>query len=98
LASLFELDQQPDLIISGHRFTHGETGIEVIERLRHTFNSPIPALLVAGDISAERKHLAESGGYGLLQKPVPPMILRVTMNEILKQNGSINAPAGDVAD
>jgi len=27
LASLFELHQQPDLIISDHHFTHGETGL-----------------------------------------------------------------------
>jgi signal transduction histidine kinase/CheY-like chemotaxis protein len=94
LASLFESHQRPDLIISDHHFTHGETGIAVIERLRHTFNAPIPALLVTGDISVERRQEAEAGGYELLQKPVPPMILRATMSEILKQRGSIDAPAG----
>jgi signal transduction histidine kinase/CheY-like chemotaxis protein len=94
LASLFELHQKPDLIISDHHFTHGETGINVIERLRHTFNASIPALLVTGDISVERKQEAEAGGYEMLQKPVPPMTLRATMNEILKPRGSIDAPAG----
>jgi CheY-like chemotaxis protein len=97
LADLFELHEKPDLIISDHHFTHGETGIAVIERLRHTFNAPIPALLVTGDISVERKLEAEAGGYELLQKPVPPMILRATMNEILKQRGSIDAPVADLA-
>jgi two-component system, sensor histidine kinase len=97
LASLFDLHQRPDLIISDHHFTHGETGIAVIERLRHTFNAPIPALLVTGDISVERKQEAAACGYELLQKPVPPMILRATMIEILKQRGSIEAPAGDRA-
>jgi signal transduction histidine kinase/CheY-like chemotaxis protein len=88
LASLLELQQAPDLIISDHHFTHGETGIAVIERLRHTFNSPIPALLVTGDISVERKQEAAACGYELLQKPVPPMILRTTMSEILRQRGA----------
>jgi signal transduction histidine kinase len=94
LASLFELQQQPDLIISDHHFTHGENGIAVIERLRDTFNAPIPALLVTGDISIERKQEAEVGGFDLLQKPVPPIILRATVNEILKQRRSSDAPAG----
>jgi signal transduction histidine kinase/CheY-like chemotaxis protein len=94
LASLFELHEKPDLIISDHHFTHGETGIAVIERLRHTFNAPIPALLVTGDISVERKQEAEAGGFEMLQKPVPPMTLRASMNEILKPRGSVDAPAG----
>ncbi|MEA3067093.1 MAG: hypothetical protein QOK41_500, partial [Sphingomonadales bacterium] len=94
LASLYELQQQPDLIISDHHFTHGENGIAVIERLRHSFNAPIPALLVTGDISVGRKQEAEVGGFELLQKPVPPMILRATVNEILKQRRSSDAPAG----
>ena len=88
LASLLELQQAPDLIISDHHFTHGETGIAVIERLRHNFNSPIPALLVTGDISVERRQEAAAGGYELLQKPVPPMILRTTMSEMLRQGGA----------
>jgi CheY-like chemotaxis protein len=97
LALLFGLDRRPDLIISDHHFTHGENGIAVIERLRHIFNVPIPALLVTGDISVERKQEAAAGGYELLQKPVPPMILRATMSELLKQGGSINPPADSMA-
>ncbi len=97
LASLLELDRKPDLIISDHHFSHGETGIAVIERLRHTYAAPIPALLVTGDISVERKQEAEACGYELLQKPVPPMTLRATMNGILRPHGALAAPAGDAA-
>jgi signal transduction histidine kinase/CheY-like chemotaxis protein len=97
LAGLHELRQKPDLIISDHHFTHGETGISVIERLRDTFNAPIPALLVTGDISVERKQEAEACGYELLQKPVPPMVLRAAMSGILRPHGALDAPAGDTA-
>jgi signal transduction histidine kinase len=86
LASLSELHHQPDLIISDHHFTHGENGIAVIERLRHTFNAPIPALLVTGDISVERKQEAEAGRYELLRKPVPPMVLRAKLHAMLQRN------------
>jgi signal transduction histidine kinase/CheY-like chemotaxis protein len=95
LDHLLELHEKPDLIISDHHFSHGETGIGVIERLRHTFNAPIPALLVTGDISVERRQEAEACGFDLLQKPVPPLILRATMSEILKQHGSIGAPVAE---
>jgi CheY-like chemotaxis protein len=97
LARLFELHQRPDLIISDHHFTHGENGIAVIERLRHTFNVPIPALLVTGDISVERRQEAAASGYELLQKPVPPMVLRATMSGILKPQGSVGACAKGAA-
>jgi signal transduction histidine kinase/CheY-like chemotaxis protein len=97
VASLCALQEKPDLIISDHHFTHGETGIAVIERLRHTFNAPIPALLVTGDISVERRQEAEACGYELLQKPVPPMTLRAAISEILKQRGAVNAPVADRA-
>jgi CheY-like chemotaxis protein len=95
LVDLLDLHEKPDLIISDHHFSHGETGIGVIERLRHTFNAPIPALLVTGDISVERRQEAEARGFELLQKPVPPFILRATMSEILKQHGSIDTPVGE---
>jgi signal transduction histidine kinase/CheY-like chemotaxis protein len=92
LDSLPNLHERPDLIISDHHFTHGENGIAVIERLRHAFDAPIPALLVTGDISVERRQEAEACGYDLLQKPVPPLILRAAMSEILKQRGASDAP------
>ena len=93
LADLLALHKRPDLIISDHHFSHGETGIAVIERLRHTFKAQITALLVTGDISVERSQEAAAGGYELLQKPVPPMILRANMSAIFKQRGSVDAPA-----
>ena len=63
---------------SPRRITPLTKRIAVIGRLRHTFNAPIPALLVTGDISVERKQEAEACGYELLQKPVPPMTLRAS--------------------
>jgi len=95
LADLSELHREPDLVISDFHFAHGETGIAVIERLRHAFKATIPALLITGDISVERKQEADAGGYEVLQKPVPPMILRAALHEILKQRGSIDPPAGN---
>ena len=77
---------QPDLIISDLRLADGESGIEVIERLREALGAPIPAFVISGDTAPERLREASAGGYHLLQKPVSPMTLRTTLNRLLKSH------------
>jgi two-component system, sensor histidine kinase len=84
LASVADGGAQPDLIISDLRLADGESGIEVIERLREALGAPVPAFLISGDTAPERLREASAGGYHLLQKPVSPMTLRVTLNRLLK--------------
>jgi CheY-like chemotaxis protein len=85
LDRLRELRQPPDLIICDYHLSqYGETGMVVIERLRRSFKATIPALLITGDVSVERKEEAEAGGYEILQKPVLPLTLRLTIIELLK--------------
>ena len=84
LASVTDGGGQPDLIISDLRLADGETGIEVIERLREALGAPVPAFLISGDTAPERLREASAGGYHLLQKPVSPMTLRTMLNRLLK--------------
>jgi signal transduction histidine kinase len=84
LASVADGGPPPDLIISDLRLADGESGIEVIERLRKALGAPVPAFLISGDTAPERLREASSGGYHLLQKPVSPMTLRTTLNRLLK--------------
>jgi signal transduction histidine kinase/CheY-like chemotaxis protein len=84
LASVADGGGQPDLVISDLRLADGESGIEVIERLRETLGAPVPAFLISGDTAPERLREASAGGYHLLQKPVSPMTLRTTLNRLLK--------------
>jgi CheY-like chemotaxis protein len=86
LASVADGGAQPDLIISDLRLADGESGIEVIERLREALSSPIPAFVISGDTAPERLREASAGGYHLLQKPVSPMTLRTTLNRLLKSH------------
>ena len=86
------LRRRPDLIICDYHLTqHGETGSSAIGRLRSNFKAPIPALLITGDISVERKQEAEAHGYEILQKPVPPISLRAIICDILKPQGNVDA-------
>jgi len=86
LASVEDGGAQPDLIISDLRLADGESGTEVIERLREALGTPVPAFLISGDTAPERLREASAGGYHLLQKPVSPMTLRTTLNLLLKRH------------
>jgi signal transduction histidine kinase/CheY-like chemotaxis protein len=86
LASLADQDRRPDLIISDFRLANGNTGIEVIERLRRSLGAAIPAFLISGDTGPERLREASASGHLLLHKPVAPMALRTTVNRLLKAN------------
>jgi len=91
-ASLLEQRRAPDLIICDYHLAKGEVGAKVIPDLLRTLGAPIPALLITGDISPERKQEAETGGYDLLQKPVPPMILRAKLQRVWKQRAAVEMP------
>ncbi len=98
LGSLRKLRQRPDLVICDYHLTeHGENGTEAIARVRASFDETIPALLITGDISVERKQEAEAGGYELLQKPVPPITLRATLTAILRPRDSADALRDEAA-
>jgi two-component system, sensor histidine kinase len=97
LARVADGGEQPDLIISDLRLADGESGIEVIERLREALGAPIPAFLISGDTAPERLREASAGGYHLLQKPVSPMTLRATLNRLLKGHEARKPPNASVS-
>jgi CheY-like chemotaxis protein len=86
LARLAEHGQTPDLIISDYQLQAGQTGIELVAKLRSTYGA-IPAFLISGDTSAERLREAAISGYQLLHKPMQPMALRAVLVRLLK-NGA----------
>ena len=69
----------PDLIISDYRLRNGETGAEVIERLRLEYNETIPAMLITGDTAPDRLAEAQASGLLLLHKPVSNGRLRAAI-------------------
>jgi hypothetical protein len=47
-------------------------------------NAAIPAFLISGDTAPDRLREASASGYQLVHKPVPAMVLRATLNRLLK--------------
>ena len=75
----------PRALVCDYRLSAGESGIAVIERLRHEFNKAIPALLITGDTGPEQ--IVEIGASGLpvLYKPLRVDELRRQMDQLLAE-------------
>jgi CheY-like chemotaxis protein len=94
LAEALALHEQPDLVICDYHLGQADNGIAVIERLREAFDAPVPALLITGDISPERRLEAEAGGYAILQKPVAPSALRAMLQALSRSDAAASARSG----
>jgi CheY-like chemotaxis protein len=78
---LAERRRSPDLIVCDYHLSDGQTGIEVIDRLRGAFR--IPAFLITADAAAAE--LAEAGGLDIevVRKPADPKTLRAMLRQAL---------------
>jgi len=86
-------DGKPDAILCDYRLPNGETGVDVIARLRAAAGRPIPAALVTGDTAPERLREAKLAGHALLHKPVHPAKLRALLEQLLSLSRASVSPA-----
>jgi signal transduction histidine kinase len=89
LACLAADNRAPDVIISDYHLANGATGDVAIARLRGRYGVAVPAFLISGDTAPERLRDTSAGGLLLLHKPVPPMKLRLMLNQLLKERASV---------
>lgn len=73
----------PALLICDFRLRDGENGIEAIEQLRAEYNANVPAMLITGDLAANRLLEASASGFVLLHKPVPNGKLRAAITNLI---------------
>ncbi|MCF6261920.1 MAG: hybrid sensor histidine kinase/response regulator [Gammaproteobacteria bacterium] len=74
----------PDGIIADYRLGGEQTGIHVIQQLHAEYGEHLPALIVTGDIEADRLREVSESGFQLLHKPVAPSRLRAFVNNVMK--------------
>jgi CheY-like chemotaxis protein len=60
----------PDVLICDYRLRNDETGIGVVEAVRHEFNADIPALLLTGETDPEQLRKISASGLAALHKPL----------------------------
>ncbi len=76
LKQLDEIGEVPDVVVSDYRLRQGETGGDVISRIREHLQTEVPAIILTGDIAPDRLKDIQSLGYPMLHKPCEPDVLR----------------------
>ena len=84
IEDIIQAGRAPDLIVSDYHLPDGQTGFQIIGKLRGAFGAEVPAFIISGDISSAPLQEAREGGFHLLHKPVGPMTLRAMLNRMLK--------------
>jgi signal transduction histidine kinase len=75
-------NKQPDIIISDYRLKGGNTGVHAIKALHETYDKPIPALIITGDIAVGPLLDMDKSDFQVLFKPVAPMKLRAFLRYV----------------
>jgi CheY-like chemotaxis protein len=73
----------PQILLADYQLGQGRTGVEVVESVRAQLQSPVPAILITADVSAESAEAARRAKMRVLHKPVRPAALRALMSGLL---------------
>jgi signal transduction histidine kinase len=75
--------ERPDLVLADFRLRGTDNGIATVRAIRELYPD-VPAILVSGDIAADRLREAEQAGIALLHKPVPLETLKRAIAEAME--------------
>jgi two-component system, chemotaxis family, CheB/CheR fusion protein len=78
-------DAQPDFVIVDHNLPQGQTGLQVMARLREMFGHDLPALMLTGDISTQTLSEIAQQGYVHRSKPISAQDLRHLIRSLLAE-------------
>lgn len=81
-AQLGGLNRVPNLIIADHYLPGGRTGRDVVERVRTETGQQVPAIILTGDSTPERRDEAQLMGCELMLKPVQVGPLREAVESL----------------
>ncbi|NND90536.1 MAG: response regulator [Granulosicoccus sp.] len=95
---LDEIGELPDVLLSDYRLRDGETGGEVIQRIRTTVDRDIPAIILTGDIAPDRLKEIQALGFPMLHKPCEPEVLRQLLSSATRSGADTHGQSVDDAD
>lgn len=85
--AMLQLRQPPSLVVTDYRLSLDETGFDVVDRLRHSFQgATFPVIVITGDSAGACKRTAEEHAFPLLSKPVQPARLRALVTRLLRRD------------
>jgi two-component system CheB/CheR fusion protein len=70
LAMVARGDARPKIVVADYNLPNGLSGLDVARRLRETFDSALPVLIVTGDISTDTLRTIAGAGCIQLNKPI----------------------------
>lgn len=80
-----EPEFQPEIVLADYHLDRGETGLDVIARLRKSCGEDLPAIVITADHTPETHEVIRQANCELLQKPVRPAELRALMLHVLSE-------------
>ena len=76
-------DFRPEIILADYHLDYGTLGTAAITRLRNSFGSRLPAIVITADRSSEIAAATRALSCEILHKPVRPAELRALMQHLL---------------
>ncbi len=78
---LGQIDMRPQVLLVDQRLGEGETGLQVIEKVRDEINETVPAIIMTGDIGTDGIALT-AANLSVIHKPVEPEYLHRLLRRI----------------
>jgi CheY-like chemotaxis protein len=77
----------PDLVLCDLRLGNGESGVQVVDRLRREHGAGLACAFITGESSPERLAEARAAGYPIALKPTKPAKLRALIEHLVPLEG-----------
>ena len=77
--------ERPDVVLCDLKLGHGESGIEVVARIRQVCGPTVACAFVTGESAPERVAEARATGYPIAFKPTAPVRLRAILEHLLRR-------------
>jgi CheY-like chemotaxis protein len=74
----------PSLVVADFHLPNGETALDVVQQVRQSIGSDVPALVLSGDSSPAAQAAVRVAGMGLLLKPIDPQDLLEQIRRLLR--------------
>ncbi|MCE8040351.1 PAS domain-containing hybrid sensor histidine kinase/response regulator [Halomonas sp. MCCC 1A11062] len=78
-------DGEADALVVDYHLDHERSGVALAERINQLREVPLPVLVITADHSRELRQRVRELGFQLLNKPVKPLRLRTTLQQLLAE-------------